>query len=322
MSKRLEKDEIPNEVPESVLLSVRVTTYNHEKYIAQALDSILMQKTSFPFEICIGEDDSTDATRSICLEYAQKYPKVIRLFCRNAKDKIYVEGIMTGKYNGSETRKACRGKYIALLEGDDYWVDPYKLQKQYDYLEAHQECACVVGRAFRQNEVDSSRSRIVPKISETGIQQYRDLLSETFNVHTCTMCYRRNGFDYNDSIFKRARASDLLTMLLLTENGHVFYCDPAVFAVYRITGSGAWTSINRADGLQTKINIWRLYQERCIAKESKSEATQIEHVLRRLQFERNWLQVDSKAEKYKLLFVGLCKSPTVACWFIKRLIRW
>ena len=111
------------------LLSVFMITYNHEKHIAEAIESALMQKTSFKYEIVIGEDCSTDQTREIVLEYATRYADKVK--------PIYQERNVGANKNAASVREACKGKYIALLEGDDYWIDPLKLQKQVDFLEAH-----------------------------------------------------------------------------------------------------------------------------------------------------------------------------------------
>src|SRR5699024_6113588 len=91
--------------------------------------------TDFPFEILIGEDASTDKTREICKKYAEKHPDKIRLFLRKEEDKCFIDGRPTGKINIMKTRNAARGKYAALCDGDDYWTDPGKLQKQADFLE-------------------------------------------------------------------------------------------------------------------------------------------------------------------------------------------
>jgi GT2 family glycosyltransferase/glycosyltransferase involved in cell wall biosynthesis/Flp pilus assembly protein TadD len=123
------------------LVSVYVTAYQHEKYISKCLDSILSQRTNFPIEVVIGEDQSTDKTRPICIEYAEKHPDKIRLFLRNRKQTaLYDEkGNFKKSINGILTLKACRGKYVAICEGDDYWTDPDKLQKQVDFLEANND---------------------------------------------------------------------------------------------------------------------------------------------------------------------------------------
>ncbi len=116
------------------LVSVRCTAYNHEPYIAQALDGFLLQRTNFPFEVIVHDDASTDKTADIIREYEKKYPKIIR--------PIYQTENQYSKRDGSIGRimtAACRGRYIALCEGDDYWIDGNKLQMQVDFLEANRE---------------------------------------------------------------------------------------------------------------------------------------------------------------------------------------
>src|SRR5690606_24131225 len=98
-------------------------------------------QTTFPFEIILGEDESNDGTREICKQYAAQYPDKIKLFLRSRKDVIYINGNPTGRFNFIENLKACSGKYIALCEGDDYWTDPLKLQKQVDFLENNSDFA-------------------------------------------------------------------------------------------------------------------------------------------------------------------------------------
>ncbi len=123
------------------LVSVCVVTYNHKHFITQCLESILSQKTNFPFELIIGEDDSKDGSREICMKYAEEFPDKIRLFLRKEENKIWIDGNKTGRFNFIENLKAARGKYIALCEGDDYWIDPLKLQKQVDLLQEDESIA-------------------------------------------------------------------------------------------------------------------------------------------------------------------------------------
>ena len=126
--------ELPNKVLEKVtqpIVSVRTSTYNHGPYIKQCIEGVLMQKTNFQIEYIIGEDFSTDETRAIVFEYAKKYPHIIRV--------ITADYNVGSKANGRRCIRACRGKYMAICEGDDYWTDPLKLQKQVDFLEGHPE---------------------------------------------------------------------------------------------------------------------------------------------------------------------------------------
>ena len=119
------------------MLSVCVTTFNHVNFIEQCLNSILDQKVKFNYEIVLGEDESSDGTREICIDYADKHRDLIRLFKRRRADVIKIGNRATGRFNFLENLKAARGKYIALVDGDDFWSDVNKLQKQVDFLEAN-----------------------------------------------------------------------------------------------------------------------------------------------------------------------------------------
>ena len=113
-----------------VIVSIRCTVYNHELYLRDCLEGFVMQKTSFRFEAIVHDDASTDRSAAIIKEYAEKYPDIIK--------PIYETENQYSKHDGSLGRimtEACRGKYIAFCEGDDYWIDPLKLQKQVDFLE-------------------------------------------------------------------------------------------------------------------------------------------------------------------------------------------
>lgn len=121
------------------LVSVQMLAYNHERYIRQAIEGVMMQKTDFEFELVIGEDASPDKTREICFEYQKKYPDKIRVLWSEHNE--YATG-------GNETRvdAACRGKYIAFCEGDDFWTNPNKLQIQIDEFRANPELGmCLIG---------------------------------------------------------------------------------------------------------------------------------------------------------------------------------
>ena len=115
-----------------VKVSVVVITYNHERYIRQALDSVLSQQTSFDFEVIISEDCSTDTTREIIFEYSKRYPDKIRL--------LLSETNVRSPWVVQRAIMAAHGEYVALLEGDDYWISPQKLQKQAEFMDTHPEC--------------------------------------------------------------------------------------------------------------------------------------------------------------------------------------
>lgn len=125
-----------------VKVSIICNTYNHEKYIRDALEGFVMQKTTFPFEVLVHDDASTDHTADIIREYEEKYPDIIKPIYQTENQYSKKVGI-----NKTFQKPRVKGKYVAFCEGDDYWIDSLKLQKQYDFMETHEDyslCACSV----------------------------------------------------------------------------------------------------------------------------------------------------------------------------------
>ncbi len=130
----------PDPSAETPVVSVVVPTYQHAPFIAECIRSILVQETNFPVEILIGEDESTDGTRGICEQLAAEHPDQIRLFLRSRRDVIYIFGKPTGRANFIGLLREAKGQFIAICEGDDFWTDPHKLQKQVDLLRSDPDC--------------------------------------------------------------------------------------------------------------------------------------------------------------------------------------
>lgn len=169
------------------LVSIRCITYNHEKYIRDTLEGFVMQKTNFKFEAIVHDDASTDNTAAIIREYAEKYPDIIK--------PIFETENQYSKHDGSLDRimtAACKGKYIALCEGDDYWIDPYKLQKQVDFLESHPDYTMIFHNAKVYHEqtktFEDSFSNITNK-DYTGLEIYK-----TWTVPTASVLVRKEIF--------------------------------------------------------------------------------------------------------------------------------
>lgn len=178
-----------------LMLSIWMIVYNHEKYLVQALESILSQKTSFEFQIVIGDDASSDNSRDILLKYKRKYPDKIKLI-------LHDENVgMTA--NLISVLKECSGKYLASCEGDDYWIDPLKLQKQVDFLENHDDYSGVSGKFIT---VDAESCPIIPdpiqrvifKGENYSLEDY--LTTDLWPGQTATFLYRNfllgNGIKY------------------------------------------------------------------------------------------------------------------------------
>ena len=145
---------------DDIMVSVCVTTYNHEKYVAQALDSIIAQKTKYSMEVLVGDDCSTDNTQAILRQYEKQYPGFFKMFYR--KRNMY-HSIPT---NSMDLRSRACGKYVIILEGDDYWTDNHKLEEQIDFLEGHQEYLAVAHNCVAVNETSQPNGENYPECKE------------------------------------------------------------------------------------------------------------------------------------------------------------
>jgi glycosyltransferase involved in cell wall biosynthesis len=240
------------------LVSVTVATYQHLNYIKECLDGILMQKVNFAYEVIIGEDDSTDGTQEICKEYAEKYPDKIRLFIRNRKISQYYNsnGEFVARFNGIWNRMSARGKYIAMCEGDDYWTDPLKLQKQVDFLEANPEYSLCCHRYKIYDEekktwsVDSGSSLFKNGIDGIDVNNKLNL-TQHWLTKTMTVIYRRNAIDMSLlSKYKTTCDTHLFYHILKFGKG---YCMNYDAAVYR----------RHAGGVHSKIGHMRQIMHSC-----------------------------------------------------------
>lgn len=237
------------------IVSVIVQTYQHAPFIRQCLDGILMQETDFPIELIVGEDESTDGTREICMEYAERYPDIIWLFLRSRKDVIYINGMATGRYNFMENLKAARGKYIALCEGDDYWTDSRKLQKQVDFMEANPGVVLCYGDATAWNEEKHvSEGRMINGIRkpQIGLKQ----IVQGNQCITCTVLFHRDALVIPPR-FTEAPYGDWALYSLLAQHGNIAYLDE-VFACYRIHGGGLFSKLGSIARRQNEIQTQRI----------------------------------------------------------------
>ena len=228
----------PDKLVRDPLVSVCIVTYNHKEYIVECLEGVLKQQTSFPFEIIIGEDESSDGTREICLEYAERYPELIRLFLRSRKDNIAIDGRPSGRHNFLETIKAPRGKYIAWLCGDDYWTDPEKLQLQVDVLENNPGIAvCFHGGQTQIIRPDSISFEKLPGAKQ--VTTLNDLARGNYIYTSSGMFRNRETWDLPDW-FRWSPIADWPLHMYNAMTGDVYYIDRDMF-VYRLHDKGIWS---------------------------------------------------------------------------------
>ena len=143
------------------LVTIRCITYNHEPYIRQCLDGFIMQKTNFRFEAIVHDDASTDGTADIIREYAEKYPEIIKPILQNENQYSKRDGSIRRILNENT-----HGKYVALCEGDDYWIDPLKLQKQVDFMEKHEDYSMCFHNAYEIFEHKNVEKKLFSKIED------------------------------------------------------------------------------------------------------------------------------------------------------------
>jgi glycosyltransferase involved in cell wall biosynthesis len=229
-------------------VSVLMISYNHENFIAQAIESVIMQKTKFPFELVIGEDCSTDNTREIIEGYQQKYPKIIKLL---PSDKRYGPN-----QNFVRVYKACRGEYIATLEGDDYWIDEEKLQMQVDLLDNKPELSGCFHHVKQLTMSDNMLTDFWPKEPRGDVDAFDFLTLNTF--HTTALMFRKSIFCTElPEVMLKCKNFDYSLYLYLADKSSIGYIDRSM-SVYRIHDSGVWSSLSDIDRCEESIKTYKL----------------------------------------------------------------
>jgi glycosyltransferase involved in cell wall biosynthesis len=233
------------------LVSVHLLTFNHAKFIRQSIESVVNQQTDFPFEIIIGDDHSTDGTSQIVDEYQTQYPDLIK--------------VVRGKTNGGpqpnsiRILKNCRGKYMAALEGDDYWIDPLKLQKQVDFMEQNPDFAV----CFTNTRVEFFENNEEPYLLNSDIEkdvfELKDLIAETevWFMGTATLFYTMSSIFPVQPWFYKTKSGDIPMIMLAARHGKIKYLSD-VTAAYRRHAAGASNTDHKDDAvfLENRIMMY------------------------------------------------------------------
>lgn len=267
------------------LVSVICLTYNHEKYIRKCLDGFVMQRTSFPFEVFVHDDASTDGTPAIIREYAAKYPEIIRPILQERN--LFSKGI---SITGTVILPLMRGTYVANCEGDDYWKDPDKLEKQVRILEANRNCRICLHKVEGISEAGAPIGCTFPKQEiQTGemtpsvfIDKNRD-----FFQFSSFLYYKSDLEAYYDNMPEFARISDVgdkPLLLYLATLGDAFFLNEEMSA-YRQNSSSGWTTKLIAEGqerikrhLQTSIAVYEAFDKYTDEKYHETMTTAIREI--------------------------------------------
>jgi len=211
-------------------LSVCFITYNHEKFIRQALESVLMQQCDFDFEVVIGNDCSTDGTTRIVEEFAAAYPGKIRL-------NIFEKNVgMTA--NWLSTISACKGEYIAMLEGDDYWTDVHKLQKQVVFLDGNPSYSLVAHDLGVVKEAGVTADDFLLHFTEDRSFTLEDCITMPIFLQTSSFVFRRSMLTpFGSWVDKRVKSIDCVVYYMLAAQGPVYYMAEKM-SVYRMHVAG------------------------------------------------------------------------------------
>ncbi len=284
-----------NRIITKPLVSVLLQTYQHENYIISCLEGILDQQTNFDIEILIGEDDSPDKTREICLEYAGKFPEKIKLFLHNRENQIKILGEPTSNFNAFYNFFSAKGKYIAFCEGDDVWTDPLKLQKQVDFLENNPHYVFTYHRFLSINSDGSHLTGNEENLQPKKDLSSQDLLRVKYHPLLLCTCFRNN---LREIPLEMTRVINVDTFLfsMLGQFGEAKFLNDIKPAEYRRHPGGIWSRRKKQKKFQSKIityqNLTDYYR-----KEENKDLVQYFN--------------DKRKNSYKMLIFNMIKSGEI-----------
>lgn len=268
-------------------LSVLMMTYNHESYIGKAIESALMQKTNVDFEIVIGEDISNDNTREICTQYALKYESIIRLI--PSKNNL---GMVP---NFLRCLAECKGEYIALLEGDDYWINPLKLQKQYDFLISHKGFSLCFHNAFVLTDNGYEKKvKLFNNDNQIEVTSFQDVIKNWY-ISTASIMFRRNDLQLPEW-FHEIKNWDWAIQIFLSRKGNIKYMNEIYSVYYQHLGGNSFNpeystleTIERRIKLLEKTNqLYNNEYSKIINIELKKLKREKYILLQKFNFPKTW----------------------------------
>lgn len=227
-------------------LSVSMITYNHERYIRQALDGVLEQEVDFDYEIVVGEDCSTDSTRAILLEYRDRYPDRIRLLLHEKNI-----GAIPNFFN---TIESCKGQYVALLEGDDYWTNRTKLKRQVAFLDSHPDYSICFHNVTGHFESGGRSDFNYVRADQKETMELEDLLQDNV-IPTCSAVFRQGLVKPFPKWVYELKMGDFPLHILNAQHGRIGYLNE-IMGVYRVHSGGVWTGMDWVARLRVNIKFF------------------------------------------------------------------
>jgi glycosyltransferase involved in cell wall biosynthesis len=251
-------------------VSVRLMTYNHEKYIAQAIESILNQRTNFPIELIIGDDNSTDGTFEIIQQYQSNNNIDLKILDRRSNYIYKKNRAYYGRnYNNTDILQNCSGQYIAMLEGDDYWTDPLKLQKQVDFLEINPGFSFCYHHVKVIQESDFVNQKLEMKFNQPEISTLQEILKKSIWPHTNAVVFRNHQFLRNFPLwFYKCLSADWALLAIVAGDNKIKYI-PNSMSVYRQHGTGIWSKNTQLKNNLNTIKTARVLNKFFVKKKDK-----------------------------------------------------
>ena len=248
-------------IKDDILLSIVILTYNHKKYISQALNSVLMQKMEFSYEILISDDDSTDGTRELLREYQKK----------NSNIKLFLHDINIGASRSIyELLKETNGKYIAFLEGDDFWIDEEKLIKQISFLEKNEYIGCTHECKLVNQDGKNIKGKVIDWVYKDNLYNLDKsegyLLPGQIGSLVCRNIFKKDNLDYSIIYKVNAQISDRTIMILLSMNGEIYRL-PLVLGAYRINERNRGQNVTFTHYVQNKHFLKDDFDMTCILED-------------------------------------------------------
>lgn len=263
-----------------IMVSIDLTTFNHERYLRRCLDSLLAQKTNFKFEILLHDDASTDGTVQIINEYNEKYPEIFNLLLQTENQYSKDRHI---SLNFQAPR--AEGKYIAHIEGDDFWTDEYKLQKQFDFMEAHPDCSVCTHKVNIYSNKNDRNEGTIPNYELNGVErkiigvtEYLEMVKRHNYIFQTSSFFVRADVEKNLAANQRSahflNAADVYDEPLLLHciaSGHIAYIGD-VMSSYRAGQEDNWNAdVARSAKKQAKHHLALYNMFNCFDEYTKNE---------------------------------------------------
>ena len=233
-----------------VLVSICCITFNQESYIRDALEGFVNQKTNFKYEVLIHDDSSTDKTADIIREYQEKYPEMIKPILQT--ENQYSKGLtnVSGTWNFPRAVKN-GSKYIAMCEGDDYWISADKLQKQVDYMESHPDCSLVFHSAKVEVQGSAVTERMRRPYKKTQVVSPEEIIDKRSGYPTASLMFKTEMVKELPDFYNNAPIADIPLQLLSANLGYAYYMDEPM-CVYRLGGAASWTTLMKQGNYERK----------------------------------------------------------------------